>query len=195
VVAGGGILACAATLWPGPISTEESAVESTLAGLSPAVAAVMMASLLVQMLRRDGRARLTHSLAITVTLGVLSVLLAAWVAAAKGADGAALIAVAAAAVGVASLALSLPGPATLCGVVAALAATGAGIAVCVVLPDTPVWQFGAALGLTAGLLTVAGRLLGRAWSAIPAHRLPVEALAPLALVGPVVVIAGQLFPH
>ena len=194
VVGGGGLLACAATLRPGPISTEPG-VDSTLAGVGPAVAAVVLASLFAQMVRRDGRDRLTQALSLTVTLGVLAVLLAAWVAAARGRDGTDLIAVAAAAVGVASIALSLPGPPTLSGLIAAVAAAGAATAICIVLPDAPVWQFGAAVGLTAGLLTVAGRLLGRAWSAIPAHRLTVEALAPLSLVGPVLVVAGNLFPY
>ena len=93
------------------------------------------------------------------------------------------------------MALSLPAPPAVTGVLAALGATGAAIAVCLVLPAAPVWEFGAALRLTAGLLTLAGRLLGRACSAIPAHRVTIEALAPLALVGPVLVIATQLFLH
>ena len=194
VVGGGGILACAATLWPEPISTDVG-VDSTLAGLGPAVAAVLLASLLAQLVRRDGRDRMTHSLSLTVTLGVLAVLLAAWLAVARGSDGTELIIVAAAAVGVASAVLSLRGPPMLWGVVAALAAAAAATALCILLPDAPVWPFGAALGLTAGLLTVAGRLLGRSWSAIAAHRLPVEALAPLALVGPVLVLAGNLFTY
>ena len=201
VVAGGGLLACAATLRPDAVSTEDVAVQGTLAGLAPAAAAVIVASLLAQMLRRDGRGQLTRSLSATVTLGVLSVLLASWVAAAQGlmrAQGLAsaeVVIVAAAAVAVASVALSLPGRPALAGVLAALGATAAATAVCLVLPGAPVWQFGVALGLTAGLLTIAGRLLGRAWSAVPAHRVPIEALAPLALVGPVVVIANQLFVH
>jgi len=195
VVGGGGALACAATLRPDAVSTGEAAVEGSLAGLAPAAAAVVVASLLAQLLRRDGRGQLTRSLSATVTLGMLSVLLAAWLAAAQGLDVAQVISVAVAAVAAASVVLSLPIPPTVSGVLAAVAATGAATAVCLVLPDAPVWQFGVALGLTAGLLTIVGRLLGRAWSAIPSHRVALEALAPLALVGPVLVIATQLFVH
>ena len=195
VVAGGGVLACAATLRPDPVSTEDAAVEASLAGLAPAMAAVMVASLLAQMLRRGGRGQLTRSLSATVTLGVLSALLAAWLAAAQASDPAEVVSAAAAAVAVAGVALSLPGPPGVAGALAVLGASGAGAAVCLVLPHEPVWQFGAAVGVTAGLLTIAGRLLGRAWSAIPAHRVTIEALAPLALVGPVLVIATQLFVH
>lgn len=193
VVVTGGFLASALTLWPQMVGAGD--VPASLAGLAPAAAVVMLMGLVGQMLRRDGRAGLTSWLGLTVTLGLLAVLLASWVAAARLLDGAALVTVAAVAVATASVVLSVPGPALVVGVGAVLAATGGAAALCRVVPDAPVWAFGAAFGLTAGLLTVVGRRLGAAWSSSPAHRVPVEAVAPLALVGPVLVVASQLFVH
>lgn len=193
VVIAGGFLATVLTLWPQAIGGGDGA--ATLAGLAPAAAAVMLTALLAQMARRGGRPGLTTALALTVTLGVLATMLAAWVAAARLPGSSELVTVGAAAVAVTSLGLSLPGPSVPVGIAAVLAGTGAATALCLQLANAPAWEFGAALGLTAALLTLAGRQLGAAWSPSRAHRVPVEAIAPLALVGPVIVIASQLFVH
>lgn len=193
VVVAGGLLAVGLTLRPQALGSDDGV--ATLAGLAPAAAAVMLTALIAAMARRGGRPGLTIALALGVTLGVLAILLAGWVAAARLPDAAELITVAVAAVAVTSLGLSLPGPALPVGIAAVLAGTGAATALCLRLADAPVWQFGAAFGLAAALLTLAGRQLGAAWSPSRGQRVPVEAIAPLALVGPVLVIAGQLFVH
>ncbi len=191
VVALGGVLATGLTLWPTAVGAADRT--ATLAGLAPAAGAVMLAALFAQMARRGGRPALTSALAMTVTLGVLALLLASWVAANRLPAAPALIAVAVVAVGVTGAGMSIRGPRPAVDCAAVLMAAAGATAVCLLVDDAPAWPFGAAFGLSAGLLTVAGRRLGSAWAASPAQRLPLEAVTPLALVGPVLVVAGRLF--
>lgn len=200
VVAAGGLAATALMTWPDVLSgfngshAGDSARLSggTLMGLAPGAAVVVVGAVVREMFRRGRRTYLTASIAGTVTIGAWSVLLAAWVAAAKTDEGDEIVLVAAAAVALASLMWSLPGPRGLIGPLGVIVGAAAGSAARMA-SETPL-DIPVAVGLAvfAALLAVSGRAIASTLAVDPARRLPVDAVLPLVLVGPIAFWTGQL---
>lgn len=197
VVASGGLLATTLAEWPDLLAgsrTSDSAelTGGTLAGVGPAVAFVVVAAMLREMLRRGRRNALTTSLATTVMLGASAVLLAAWVATAKTAEGGPVVLAAAAAAAAAAAVWSLPGPRPVIAPAAVIAGTAAGLGVHALLGDPPDLAGVAVLAAAAAVLTACGRGIAATLSVDPARRMSVEAVLPLTLVGPIAFWVGQL---
>lgn len=166
-----------------------------IAGLVPAVAVAVIAALVAQMLRRDGRPKLVSSTGHAVTLGVFAALAASWVAASRAVAGADVVIIGAAAVAAALLVWGLPVSRSVASVGALVAASVAGGVAAFALGGSATPVFGLLLGAAVSIFAVLGQVLGRAWSAGRIHSsqgwgFP-GALA-VALPAPVVHVFGQL---
>ena len=201
VVALGGIAATVVTAWPDLLAgfdgsaAGESARQSsgTLMGVAPGAAVVVLGAMLREMLRRGRRTALTASVAMTVTVGVCSALLAAWAAAAKTDGGDQIVLIAACSVAATVVVWSLPGPRWLVAPLAVLAGTSAAVAVRLLAADSVELAIGIGLGAVGALLAASGRGIAAAVVPDPARRLAADAVLPLVLVGPIAFWTGQLF--
>lgn len=172
---------------------QASATAGFQLGLGPGVAVALFAALLVQMRRRDGRGLLVASLTHTVAAAVVAVCLAVWVTVPSLADGEAIVAAAAAGGAAASLGWLLPGPRSLIGFAGALLGAVAGGVFGYVVVDGISTDFGAALGLTCGVMVVVGRVAAQAWVPPSGQGIGFQAVAPLALAAPLVYLVGQFY--
>jgi hypothetical protein len=200
VVAAGGLATTALMTWPDVLSGFDGSHAGnsvrlsggSLMGLAPGAAVVVVGAVVREMFRRGRRMYLTASLAGTVTIGAWSVLLAAWVAAAKTDEGDQVVLVAAAAAAVASLTWSLPGPRGLIGPLGILVGAAAGIAARMVWGAPLETSVAVGLAAIAAMLAVSGRAIATTLAVDPARRLSVDAVLPLVLVGPIAFWTGQL---
>lgn len=160
-----------------------------LAPVGAVLGVTLLAALLHQLLRRDGRERVTSSVGATTTLAVLVVLATGHLGAILSEGGAALAVVAALAAGVVVVldAVPLPVPRPARSAVALVVGTSLGVAV------------GAAgeLGAGTGALVGLGCAVTAAVATILARRTPqpepfVSAGLPLLLAGPVAFLLGRL---
>ncbi|MGH3424564.1 MAG: hypothetical protein ACRDO8_07540, partial [Nocardioidaceae bacterium] len=95
----GGVVATALTVFPellagagGTAAGDVAMIDTgTITGVTIGVAVVVLAALLAQMVRADGRTELVASLTDTVALGVFATFLSGWVAAVDAFDGRAVI--------------------------------------------------------------------------------------------------------
>lgn len=195
-VAAGCSIADALTLWPdvldGPAGTNPLAAAggATFGGVVPAVAAVVLVALFAQMLRRDGRRGLVPALSQTVTVGVVGVLACSWVAALEPRGGRAVVVIAAVTVAVAALISALPGRRWLLVAFALGAGAGAGVALAAVVGSGPA-PYAAAYGAFVAALTCVAGVVGRRWGSDARRRVGVEAVLPLAVVAPFVLVAAM----
>jgi hypothetical protein len=201
VVAAGGLAATALVTWPDVLSgfdgshAGDSAQQSggTLLGLAPAAGVVVVGAIVREMARRGRRTALTASIAATVSLGVWSVLLAAWVAASMTDEGDQIVLVASVAVAATAVLWSVPGPRWAIGPLAVLGGSGAVVGLTVAMADPLETPVAVGLGVVVTLLTVCGRAIAATLAADPARRTAVEAVLPLVLAGPIAFWTGQLF--
>lgn len=162
-----------------------------LSAVPAVLACAVLAALVHQLARRDGRERLTASLTATVSLAVLVVLGAAFLAVPTGEDGRALVSAAAAAAalavagGVVRRRTGAPRRADIAVVAGAGALSAAVIVALDALPPVPALAVAAS---AAGLSWVATLLVSR--SAAPDAVL--AAGLPLVLAGPVAFVLGRL---
>lgn len=163
-----------------------------LVGVAPGIAVLVLAALLSQMLRRDGRDGLVESLTQTVSVGVVVTLLTGWVAALQSFNGVPVVVQAAIAVVATTVVVHLPGPPALIGALAAVVSGSVSAVATVLVDDTIPYAFAVALGVSVSVFLVLGQAIAREWGSDPRRRVGVDAMLPLALVGPVVFLAGQL---
>lgn len=184
VVALGGLGAVAVT-WYTPS-------EPVLRHLPSVLAISIVLAFLSEMMRRDGRRRLTESVTGTVAGIVVAVCSAGWVAAARTDAGAMLVATAAFSLVVAAVSAALPlrGWRALAVAVVAAVVTGAGVAT--VLPGMDTVS-GAWTGAVAGLVVGGLHLL---LERLPALRGKLAGLSaatvPVAVTGMFVFVVGRL---
>ncbi|MGH3359700.1 MAG: hypothetical protein ACRDO7_12935 [Nocardioidaceae bacterium] len=200
-IALGSLVATGLMMWPeslvGADGTEAveaaSATPGFQVGLGPGIAVALLTAMFVQMRRKDGRGLLVASLTSSVAAAVVAVCLSVWVTVPSLADGESVVAAAAAGAAAASLVWLVPGPRSLIGSVGAFVGAVAGGAFGYVVADGLSTDFGAALGLTAGMMIAVGRVAARAW--VPPERasLGFEGVAPLALAAPLVYLVGQFY--
>lgn len=161
-----------------------------LSGVPAVLALSVLAALVHQLLRRDGRGRLVHSLAATVALAALAVLASSYLAAEAADGGAALVAVAAlpaGAVVAASVLRRRTGRSQWLDLAAVPAAAVLALAV-PLLSDLAVVP-GLVIAVSAALVAwVAGFVVARSAEPDPA----LAAGLPLALAGPVAYVLGRL---
>lgn len=161
-----------------------------LSGVPAVLALSVLAALVHQLLRHDGRGRLVHSLAATVTLAVLAVLASSYLAAGAADGGAALVAVAALPAGTvvaASVLRRRTGRSQWLDLAAVPAAALVSLAV-PLLSDLAVVP-GLVIAASAALVAwVAGFVVSRSAEPDPA----LAAGLPLALTGPVAYVLGRL---
>lgn len=165
----------------------------TLTGIWIGSAVVVVLGLFVQMVRTDGRTELVASLSDTVSLGVLATFLCGWVATSAAFDGRAVISVSVAAVLLTAGVWSIRGSRWLLGGLAVVLTAGVGAVLSAYVSDAMSFVFGALLGLTAGLFGWLGRAIAHEWRPRVALRWGIEGVLPIALAGPVVFVAGQLY--
>lgn len=173
--------------------TEGNATAGFQLGLGPGVAVAVLVALFMQMTRRDGRELLVASVSYATASAVLAICLSMWVTVPSLADGDAIVAAGAAGAAGATVLWLVPGPRGLLGVVALVAGGVAGGAVGYFVDDGMSTDFGAALGATAGLMVVVGRLAATGWAPASGRRLGFEGVLPLALAGPLVYLVGQFY--
>lgn len=158
-----------------------------LSSVSAVLGLAMLAALVHQLVRRDGRDRLTASLTATVSLAVVGTLGSCYLGAQSGRDGAAFVAAAVAAAAVVMVAAALPIPEVLgsgAGLVAGVAAGG----VVGVLTD-----LGPRTGGIVGLACAAGAVVTAAVARRAAHPEPVVTGGlPLLLAAPVAFVLARL---
>lgn len=161
-----------------------------LSGVPAVLALSVLAALVHQLLRRDGRGRLVHSLAATVTLAALAVLASSYLAAEAADGGAALVAVAALPAGTvvaASVLRRRTGRSPWLDLAAVPAAAVLALAV-PLLSDLAVVP-GLVIAASAALVAwVSGFVVARSAEPDPA----LAAGLPLALAGPVAYVLGRL---
>lgn len=150
-----------------------------------AVLAIMVGlAFVVQLARRDGRARLTDALAATVAAGALAIAAAVLLGVRGGRAGVDVVAVALAAGGVAVLPVQARVPSWLSLPLGLLIGVGVGAAIASQSSDVGAGT-GVALAATAAVLALAGRIAvtPAGWRSPPvAVTLPVALLAPAVLV-------------
>ena len=201
VIALGGLTAAALAAWPDALTGFEGSQAGdsarmsggTLMGLAPAAGLVVLGAIVREMLRRGRRSGLTASVATTVSLGVLGVLLASWVGASRTDAGDQIVLLGAAAVAVAVVVWSLPGPRWAIGPLAVVAGAAATFGVGSVLDDALELPVVVGFGAAAALLAGCGRAIAAHLVADPARRLSVDAVLPLVLAGPIAFWTGQIF--
>lgn len=167
-----------------------AAGDRPLSGVPAVLALSVLAALVHQLLRRDGRGRLVYSLAATVTLAALAVLASSYLAAEAADGGAALVAVAALPAGAVVAASVLRRRMALSrwldlAAVAAVALLALVVPLVSDLEAVPAVVVAASTGLVAW---VAGFVVSRSAEPDPA----LAAGLPLALAGPVAYVLGRL---
>lgn len=201
VIAAGGLVATALAAWPDVLSGfdgsragDASRLSSgTLIGLAPATALVVIGAIVREMARRGRRAGLTASIATTVTLGVLTVLLATWVAASRTDEGDHMVLLAAVAAAGTVVIWSVPGPRWLIGPLAVAVGSAAAIGLTVAIDDPLELPVLVGYAIASALLAGCGRAIAASLVVDPTRRMAVDAVLPLVLVGPIAFWTGQLF--
>jgi len=183
VVAGAGVAASVLVeLVTGP---------ADLGALAPAAAGLVLAALVREMLRRDGRAGLVESVALTAAGGLLGVLLASWSANESLLDGPVATCLGAGGVAVAALLWTVPGPRGLLGSLGpVVAAAGGWLAADWLEPGYPPGA-AAVVAATGALAAVVGLTTSGWWQPVSRARAALVATVPLALAGPVVHVASR----
>ncbi|MGZ4614727.1 MAG: hypothetical protein ACXV4A_04135 [Actinomycetes bacterium] len=162
-----------------------------LAPLAIVLGLTLVAALLMQLLRRDGRPRVTTSIVATTSLAVLAVLGAAHLGADLSRGGAALVVVAALAAGAVTALAAVPLPWRWPTLVRSLA--GLARAVLVALAVGALSDLGVGTAALVGLACAATAALTGAFTSRLARPEPfVSAALPLLLVGPVAFVLGRL---
>lgn len=187
VAAAGGIAA--------DVSLLRSHDHADVRALAAVLAVVVGVAFVVQLVRRDGRARLTDALAATVATGALAIAGAVLLGARGGQDGADVVAVALVAGGLAVVPVQPWLPLRLGAPLGLLIGVGVGIAVAQQNADVGAGA-GAALAVTAAALALAGRVavgvsasgndsgVARIW--------PVATTLPIALLAPAVLVVARV---
>jgi hypothetical protein len=158
-----------------------------LSSVTAVLGLAMLAALLHQLLRRDGRDRLTASLTATVSLAVVGALGCCYLGAQSSRDGAAFVAAGVVAAAIVVVAAVLPGPEVL-GSGAGLVAGGASGAVVGALTD-----LGPRSGGMVGLACAAAAVVTVAVARRAAHPDPVVTGGlPLLLAAPVAFVLARL---
>ncbi len=183
VVAGGGVAAS--------VLVEVAAEPIDLGQLAPAAAGVVLAALVREMLRRDGRAGLVDSVAVTSTGGLLAVLLASWPVTVSLLDGSVATCVGAAGVAVAGLVWAVPGPRGLVGSLGPVLAAAGGLAAVGLLDSDYPPGAAAVVAATGALSAVIGLAATRWWQPVSREHAALVATVPLALAGPAVHVAAR----
>jgi hypothetical protein len=201
VVAAGGLTATSLVAWPDVLSGFDGSQAGdaarlsggTLMGLAPAAGVVVVGAILREMLRRGRRTGLTASIATTVTLGALTVLLATWVAASRTDEGEQVVLLGAVATAVAVTVWTLPGPRWFIGPLAVVVGSAGTLGASILVDDPLELPIVAGFGAMATLLAGCGRAIAVNLVADPARRVSVDAVLPLVLVGPIAFWTGQIF--
>ena len=186
VAAGGGIAA--------DVTLLRSRDHADVGALTAVLAVVVGAAFVVQLVRRDGRGRLTDALAATVATGALAIAGAVLLGARGGRAGADVVAVALVAGGLAVLPVQRRLPLWLAAPLGLLIGVGVGVAVAQQNADVGTGA-GAALAVTAAVLALAGRVAGASsagdGSAV-ARMWPVATTLPVALLAPAVLVVARI---
>jgi len=163
----------------------------TLAPLAGVVGLVLVAALLHQLLRRDGRPELTASLSATVALGGVVALGGGYLVAREARAGVGVLAAVLAGVAVGTVLAALPGPRWLSGALSAAGGAAVGGAVGSAA-DLVGAAAGAGLGLTGGALAGVAATMTSYAAGEPPARLAVAGTLPLVLGGSAAYVAGRL---
>ena len=173
-------------------STWYTPSEPVLRYLPIVLAISIVLAFLSEMMRRDGRRRLTESVTGTVTAVVVAVCCAGWVAAARTEAGAMLVVTAAFALVIAAVTAALPlkGWRALAVAVAAAVLAGGGVATVLSGMDT---VSGAWTGAVAGIVVGGLHLLLERLPALRGRMAGLSAAAvPVAVTGMFVFVVGRL---
>jgi hypothetical protein len=166
-----------------------------LAGILPAIAVAVFASLLTQMRRTDGRRELTTSTSYAVSLGVAAAVTSGWIGAAHSLGGPAVVAIVAAGLAAGLAVWAAPFDRVLTGSAAVVVGAGAGAVVAASVDSVVTPVFGVAVGSAAALFAVMGQVFGRAWVSARSHASVgwgFPAAMSVALVAPIAYVGGQL---
>lgn len=177
------------------VSLLRSRDHADVRALAAVLAAVVGVGFVVQLIRRDGRARLTDALAATVATGALAIAGAVLLGARGGQAGADVVAVALVAGGVAVVPVQPRLPLWLTVPLGLLIGVGVGVAVAQQNADVGTGP-GVALAVTAAALALVGRVavgvspsgndsaVTRTW--------PVATTLPIALLAPAVLVVARV---
>ncbi len=177
------------------VAASLAAVNATvvdLGTLAPVAAAAVLLSMLREVVRRDGRAGLTESLATTASGALIAVLAAAWTVTVVLPHGATLVTAGAAGLGTHALVWAVPGPRGALGPVGVAAAAGLGWVLLPVLSGPYAAPAGALLAGAAALVGAVALTAASWWSAGTREHLALQSTVPLALAGPAVHLVGRL---
>lgn len=158
-----------------------------LAPVTAALGLAMLAALLQQLVRRDGRDRLTASLTATVVLAAVGALGSCYLGVQSSRDGTAFVVAGVVAAAAAVVATALPGPEALAGSLGVLAGAGTGVVAGVLSDLGP--RTGGLVGL--GCALAAGVTAAVARRAVRPDPL-VTAGLPLLLTAPVAFVLARL---
>lgn len=168
----------------------------TLAAVLPAVAVGVVAALVSQMFRRDGRRDLVSSTGYAVALAMFAALSVGWISTAQGVGGDDAVTIAVVAIGAGLLVWTIPLDRWVCGGAAILAGGAAGAGAALLIDTYLTWFFGVVVGTGVALFAVLGQVLGRAWTQGRRHATASSwgfpAALSLALAAPVVHVGGQI---
>lgn len=154
-----------------------------LSSVTAVLGLAMLAAMLHQLIRRDGRDRLTASLTATVSLAVVGTLGSCYLGAQLSRDGAAFVAAAVAAAAFVVVAAALPGPELLGSVVGLVAGVASGVVVGLLTDLGP--RTGGIVGLgcaAAAVVTVAVARRAARPDPVVTGGLPLLLAAPVAFV-------------
>lgn len=166
-----------------------------LAGIMSAIAVGLFATLITQMMRKDGRRELTTSTSYAVSLAVAAALASGWIGGAQSLGGAPVVAIAAAGVSAGVLVWALPFDRILVGSAAIVVGAAAGALAALAVDSVVTVVFGVAVGSAAALLAVLGQVFGRAWVSSRTHASigwGFPGAMSIALAAPIVYVGGQL---
>ncbi len=198
VAAGGAVAADVALL--------RSADHSDVRALTAVLAVVVGLAFVVQLVRRDGRARLTDALAATIATGALAIAGAVLLGVRGGRAGADVVAVALVAGGLAVLPVQRRLPLWLSGPLGLAVGVGVGVAVAGEIADVGAGS-GSAVAATAAVLALVARIAVGAIGAAGASGVagasssgigtlrrgwPVATTLPIALLAPAVLVVARI---
>jgi hypothetical protein len=192
-LAAGGIIAAAGAL-VADVTLLRTQEHADVRGLAGVLAAVVGLAFVVQLARRDGRARLTDALVATVAAGALSIAGASLLGVRGGRGGVDVVAVALVSAGVAVLPVQRRLPLWLSLPVGAIAGIGAGV---LVGQHSSVFDAGAAaaIAVVSVAVALAARAVTLAQAGEPGPRwslAPVASALPLVVVAPGVLVVARI---
>jgi hypothetical protein len=183
----------------GAAGAASAASRADVRALTAVLAVVVGLAFVVQLVRRDGRARLTDALAVTIATGALAVAGAVLLGVRGGRAGADVVAVALVAGGLAVLPVQRWLPLWLSAPLGLAIGVGVGVAIASQSADVGAGS-GSAVAVTAAVLALVARVavgfsgVSASWPGLqtPRRAWPVATTLPIALLAPAVLVVARI---